>query len=325
MQYRELGSSGIKTSVIALGTFAMGGWKWGSTDEKDAISAIHAAADVGINFIDTAPVYGQGLAEDFVGRAIKGKREKLVIATKCGLIWHIDQGTRFSAANDGTPIYKYQGAESIRYEVEQSLRRLRTDYIDLYQTHWQDTTTPIEETMNELLKLKEEGKIRAIGVSNANLAQLEEYSCYGVVDSDQEMYSMLDRKMEQEQLPWCIKHNAAFLAYGPMARGLLTGKMGPERQFSSDDQRITNPRYSVENRKRVADMHAKIAPLTEKYGANGGQLVIAWTLAQPGVTHVLCGARNAAQAIENAGGTVELTQTDIALINDAANETLAGI
>lgn len=325
MQYRELGSSGIRASVIALGTFAMGGWRWGSTNEKDAINGIHVSIDVGINFIDTAPVYGQGLSEDFVGRAIAGKRNKLVLATKCGLVWHTDRGIRFSEANDGTPIYKYQGAESIRYEVEQSLKRLRTDYIDLYQTHWQDPTTPIEETMTELLKLKEEGKIRAIGVSNANIEHLEEYSRYGKVDTDQEMYSMLDRKMEQSQLPWCSEHNTSFLAYGPMARGLLTGKMGPDRQFPDDDQRKTNPRYAVENRQRVTAMHAKIAPLIEKYGVNGGQLVIAWTLAQTGISHVLCGARNADQAMENAGGAVELTNIDITLINQAVNEELTDI
>ncbi|MGB4019461.1 MAG: aldo/keto reductase, partial [Syntrophomonadaceae bacterium] len=184
MQQRNLGTSGLSASVVAIGTWAIGGWRWGGTDEAESIRAIHAALDAGINFLDTAPAYGLGLSEEIVGKALKGKRDQAVIATKCGMVWHTDQGTYFLDQYN-KPIHKYLGPESIRYEVELSLQRLQTDYIDLYQTHWQDITTPIEETMGELVRLKEEGKIRAIGVCNATVDEMERYRKLGAVDSDQ--------------------------------------------------------------------------------------------------------------------------------------------
>lgn len=310
MQQRKLGKTNLKASVVCVGTWAIGGWRWGGTDEADSIRAIHAALDAGINFLDTAPAYGLGVSEEIVGKAVKGRRDKVIIATKCGLVWHTDRGTHFFD-EFGKPVNKYLGPESINYEVEQSLQRLQTDYIDLYQTHWQDVTTPIEDTMAALVKLKDQGKIRAIGVCNANVEEMELYRKVGEIASDQEKYSMLDRKPEAHNLPWCLEKDVAFLAYSPLAQGLLTGKMGPERVFSGDDQRITNPRYSVENRQKVQVLLNGIQPYAEKYGLSLGQLVIAWTLAQPGMTHALVGARTAEQAIENAGaGLVELDGDD---------------
>lgn len=153
MRYRSLGQSGIQASVVAFGAWAIGGWPWGGTDESNAIAAIHKALDLGMNLIDTAPAYGLGLSEEIVGKALQGRRDKAIIATKCGLVWHTDKGTYYFTEYD-KPVYRYLGPESIRYEVEQSLKRLRTDYIDLLQTHWQDPTTPIEDTMGELLRLK---------------------------------------------------------------------------------------------------------------------------------------------------------------------------
>ena len=320
MQQRTLGTSGISASIVALGTWAIGGWRWGGTDEAESIRAIQAALDEGINFLDTAPAYGLGLSEEIVGKALKGKRNQAVIASKCGMVWHTDQGVYF-LDEYGKPIHKYLGPESVRYEVEQSLQRLQTDYIDLYQTHWQDVTTPIEETMGELVRLKEEGKIRAIGVCNATVDEMERYRKLGAVDSDQEKYSMLDRNPEDTNLPWCQEQQVAFLAYSPLAQGLLTGKMGPDRVFSSDDQRSTNPRYAVENRVRIQSLLNGIHPYAEKYGLNLGQMVIAWTVAQPGVTHALVGARTAEQSIENAGaGRVELDRDDAAAITDLVNK-----
>jgi len=314
MQQRPLGKSGISASVIAIGTYAIGGWRWGGTDEAESIRAIHASLDAGVNFIDTAPVYGLGLSEEIVAKALKGRRDKAVVATKCGLVWHVQQGTFFIQEYD-KPVHKYLGPESIRYEVEQSLKRLQTDYIDLYQTHWQDVTTPIEDTMAELVRLKEEGKIRAIGVCNATVEEMERYRKLGVVDSDQEKYSMLDRQLEGTNLPWCLNNQVAFLAYSPLAQGLLTGKVGPERVFSSDDSRSTNPRYSVENRIKVKSLLDGIQPYAEKYGLTLGQMVIAWTIAQPGVTHALVGARTPEQAIENAqAGNVEVDPDDMEAI-----------
>jgi len=317
LRYRPLGQSGIQASVVAFGAWAIGGWPWGGTDEANAVDAIHRALDLGINLIDTAPAYGLGLSEEIIGRALAGRRDKAVIATKCGLTWHTDKGAYFFSQND-RPVHRYLGPESIRQEVELSLKRLATDYIDLYQTHWQDDTTPIADTMGELMKLKAEGKIRAIGVSNVKLHHLEQYRKIGPVDSAQELYNMLDRGIEAELLPYCLRNNIAVLAYSPLSQGLLTGKVGPEREFPEGDMRRRNPRFSVEGRQRIASMLDEFAPIAKARGITLGQLAIAWTVAQPGLTHALVGARNADQVDENAGaGDVELTPDEHSVINGA--------
>lgn len=318
MKYQKLGQSNIEASVVGLGTWAIGGWMWGGTDEDAAVKAIQAAIDAGVNLIDTAPAYGMGLSEEIVGRAITGQRDKVIIATKCGLVWHTDKGEKIAEQN-GKEIHRYLGPDSIRYEVEQSLKRLQTDYIDLYQTHWQDKTTSIKETMAALLDLKREGKIRAIGVSNIeSQEQLERYQHVGPVDTAQEKYNMIDRQLEEWMLPYCQEHNIGMLSYSSLGSGLLTGKMGPDREFSGDDLRLDNPRYSVESRQIIADMLAKFEPIAQKHDVSMAQLVIAWTIAQPGITHVLCGARRPDQALENAGaGDVVLSEDDIQQMNQA--------
>ena len=299
MQYRPLGQSQIQASVIGLGTWAIGGWAWGGTDEAKAIEAIQASLDKGINLIDTAPAYGLGLSESIIGKAIAGRREKVVLATKCGLVWHVQKGVKFFEEH-GQPVHRFLGPDSIRHEIEQSLKNLRTDYIDLYQTHWQDATTSIEDTMKTLLDLKKEGKIRAIGVSNCTLGQLQAYEKVGPVDTMQQKYSMLDRDMEQDLLPYTQKKGIAMLAYSPLANGLLTGKMGPTRSFAPDDLRFNHPRFTAEARQQVQQRLAQLQPLADKYKLSIGQLVLAWTLAQPGVTHLLVGARDPQQAREHA-------------------------
>jgi len=315
MEYRPLGASGIEASVVGLGAWAIGGWLWGGADEQKSVEAIQAAIDAGINFIDTAPAYGMGLSESVVGKALAGRRGRVLIATKCGIVWHTDKGTPFVTQN-GKTMHRYLGPESIRYEVEQSLKRLDTDYIDLYQTHWQDETTPIEETMRTLLDLKREGKIRAIGVSNATVEQIEAYRRVGPVDSGQERYSMLDRNLENEYLPFALKNNIAVLAYSPMVLGLLTGKVGPDREFPADDLRHNHPRFSVESRKQILAMLDKMRPIAEKHGLTLAQLVIAWTLSQPGLTHALVGARNPQQAEENAAaGNGMLSREELETLN----------
>jgi methylglyoxal reductase len=315
MEYRPLGASGIEASVVGLGAWAIGGWMWGGTDERRSVEAILASLDAGINFVDTAPAYGMGLSETIVGKAIAGRRDKVFIATKCGIVWHTDKGTPFIDQN-GKTMHRYLGPESIRYEVEQSLKRLNIDYIDLYQTHWQDETTPIEETMTTLLDLKREGKIRAIGVSNATVEQIEAYRRVGPLDSGQEKYSMLDRGIESGYLPYALKNNIAVLAYSPLALGLLTGKVGPEREFPADDLRHSNPRFSVETRKQVLAMLDKMRPIAEKHRLTLAQLVIVWTIAQPGLTHALVGARNPQQARENAAaGSVGLSAEELVTLN----------
>lgn len=319
MRYRYLGNTATKASVVGLGTWAIGGWMWGGTDEEKSIKAIRAAIDCGINLVDTAPAYGFGLSEEIVGKAIQGVREKVILATKCGLVWNKAKGDFHFRSDEKTVrkdsgdirVYKYLAPASLREEIEASLKRLRTDYIDLYQTHWQDPTTPIAETMEQLLKLKKEGKIRMIGASNINTFQLEEYVRNGQLDTDQESYSMLDRKHEKGLMPACLKHNISFIAYSPLARGLLTGKITPERVFADGDQRKDAPLFSLANRSKIQDTLEKFKPIAERHSITVAQLVIAWTLHQKGCTHLLAGARSPQQAEENAkAGDIRLTDEE---------------
>ncbi|MGF1750486.1 aldo/keto reductase [Vibrio cionasavignyae] len=320
MQTREIGNSGIEASVIGLGTWAMGGWMWGGTDEKASIDAIHASLDNGISLIDTAPAYGLGVSEELVGKAIKGRRDQVVLATKCGLVWHTNKGNHFFDEN-GKPVHRYLGADAIQHEVEQSLRRLQTDYLDLYITHWQDPTTPVEETMDALLALKKAGKIRAIGISNANQLDLEQYQQCGVVDAVQEKYNLIERQLEKTLLPSTIQSNVSCLSYSSLAMGLLSGKVTPERVFTGDDQRITDPMFTVENRRWVQKFCQSIEPIARQKNVSVAQLVIAATLQQPGITYALCGARNSAQAIENAAaGSVVLSQEEVKFIDAKSHE-----
>ena len=326
MQYRPLGKSGINASVVGLGTWAIGGWMWGGTEANDSVRAIHAALDAGINLIDTAPAYGFGLSEEIVGQAIRGRRDRVVLATKCGLVWHLRAGEHYFDSDESHPqpgatkyhVYRCLRPDVIRYEVEQSLRRLGVDHIDVYQTHWQESTTPIADTVTELMKLKAEGKIRAIGCCNATVKQAGEYHAAGRLDVDQEKYSMLDRKPETQNLPFCADHDVAFFAYSPLALGLLTGKIGPERKFNAGDLRLERPRYSVENRARVQALFDRLKPLAEARRFSLTQLVIAWTVAQRGCSHALVGARNPQQARENArAGAGQLSAAELAAIQDA--------
>ncbi len=321
MKYLKLGKTDIKVSAVAFGAWAIGGWLWGGTDEKESMRAIDEAISQSINFIDTAPAYGEGYSEEIVGKSIKGKRDKLVIATKCGLVWHTDKGTHFLDYETGEKVYRYLGPESVKYEVEQSLKRLGTDYIDLYQTHWQDHTTPIEDTMEALLDLKKQGKIRAIGACNATLDQIEEYNRAGQLDVDQEKYSLLDTEIEHDLLPWCKNNSVTLLAYGPMARGLLTGKIGADRKFKGDDIRKTDPRFLKENREKINKMIDNVfRPMADGYGITVAQLSVASLISQDGVG-ALCGTRNISQARENAqAGNIEIASADIEKLKEAVQK-----
>jgi aryl-alcohol dehydrogenase-like predicted oxidoreductase len=321
MLYRKLGSSGIEVSAVGFGAWAIGGWMWGGTDDDKAIAAIHATLDGGINLIDTAPIYGFGHSEELIGRALQGRRDKAVLATKCCMIWDREEGDfAFHADDQGIQskesqkkIYKCLSPASIRLEIEQSLKRLQTDRIDLYQTHWQVKSTPIADTMAELLMLKEEGKIRAIGVCNATVPDMDQY---GPIDSDQEKFSLLDRKIATGgQLDYCRAKNISFLAYSPLANGLLTGKIAPDHKFNPGDLRATNLRFRKAGIEKVNAQLETLRPLAEKHKANFAQLVIAWTFSQPGVTSVLCGARDAVQAQENAAaGDLKLSAEELETI-----------
>lgn len=306
MELRPLGKSGIEASVIGLGTWVSGGWMWGGSDDSDSIRAIQTALDCGINFIDTAPMYGFGHSEEVVGKAIAGRRDEIVLASKCGLRWDAEQGN-FYFESEGRSIHRFLHPDSIRYEVEQSLKRLNTDRIDLLQTHWQDPTTPIEDTMATLLDLQQEGKILSIGVSNIQPDELERYCKVGTVASAQEKFSMFDRDIEEALIPYCVEHKVAILAYSPLAQGLLTGKITPKRIFNEGDVRNMRPRYSVENRRKVAAMLDEFQPIADDLSLTLTQLAIAWTISHHGITHALCGARTPEQAIENAKGAVRLS------------------
>jgi methylglyoxal reductase len=322
MLTREIGNSGIQASAVGLGTWAIGGWMWGGTNEAASIAAIQASIDEGVSLIDTAPAYGMGRSEEIVGKAIAGRRDKVVLVSKCGLVWHTDQGNHFFDQQD-KPVHRFLGRDSIVYEVEQSLKRLGTDHLDLYITHWQDPTTPIADTMEALTKLKREGKILAIGASNTSADDLNAYLAAGQLDCLQEEYSMLKRDIESSLLPVCAGHGVSMLSYSSLALGLLSGKIGPERQFDGDDLRKDNPRFSMENRTKIAAFMADIAPVCDAHGASMAQTIIAWTLQQPGITFSLCGARNREQAKENArAGKVSLSSDDIKLINTAAEQRL---
>ncbi|CUH68891.1 General stress protein 69 [Thalassovita autumnalis] len=325
MLKREIGRSGIEASAIGLGTWAIGGWMWGGTDEARSIKAIQASIDAGVSLIDTAPAYGQGVAEEIVGKAIKSRRDEVVLATKCGLVWHVQKGNHFFDY-DGAPVHRYLGKDAIVYEVEQSLKRLGTDYIDHYITHWQDPTTPVAETMEALELLKTQGKIRSIGASNTTPADVRAYLAAGQLDAVQEEYSMVQRTVEAEMAPLCQDNGVSILSYSSLALGLLTGKVGPDRVFEGDDQRKDNPRFSISNREKVARLMGAIDPIAAAHSATRAQVVIAWTLQQPGITFSLCGARDAAQAVENAkAGQIRLSDDDIAAISAAARTHLTDL
>jgi methylglyoxal reductase len=307
MQYKPLGKSGINASTIALGTWVMGGGTtWGDNpDDAESIRLIQSALDLGINLIDTAPVYGWGRSESVVGKALLGRRSQALIATKCGLWWEDPRGS-FFADFDGKKMYRCLRPETLQIEIENSLRRLGTDYIDLYQTHWPamlPEKTPVEDSMACLLKLRTQGKIREIGVCNVSLDELQDNLACGPIVSNQFRYSMLCRDAETDILPCCADKQLATLTYMSLEQGLLTGKVGMDRVFRADEFRSNdawNPWFSPANRSRVLQLLAGWQDLLAKYECTLSQLVIAWTAAQPGVTHVLCGTRTLSQLADNA-------------------------
>ena len=307
MQYKPLGKSGVSASTIALGTWVLGGGTtWGENpDDAESIRLIQTAIDLGINLIDTAPAYGWGRSETLVGKALKGRRDQAIIATKCGLWWEDTRGS-FFADFDGKPMHRSLRPDTLQLEIEHSLRRMGTDYIDLYQAHWPamlPDKTPVEDSMACLLKFKEQGKIRQIGVCNVTLDELRDFLACGAIASDQFRYSMLCRDAETEILPFCEKSQVATLTYMSLEQGLLTGKVGMDRVFRADEFRSNeawNPWFTPANRSRVLQMLAGWHDLLGKYACSLSQLVIAWTAAQPGVTHVLCGTRTLSQLADNA-------------------------
>ncbi len=307
MRYRNLGSSDLNASVIGMGAWAIGGGaSWGSkVDDALAIQTIEEALDAGINFFDTAPGYGWGHSEKLLGSVLRGRRDQFIIATKCGLWWDDQRGSFFTEL-EGRPIYRSLRPDTIAIEIERSLKNLNTDFIDLYQIHWpavEPEKTPIADTMQTLLKLVDAGKVRTIGVCNVSADELKQYLDCGRIVTDQFRYSMLSRDAEQEILPLCRQREISTLTYMSLEQGLLTGKVTMDSVFEEGDFRTNaawNPWYSPLNRSRVIDLLEGWRPLCGKFNCNLSQLVLAWTLAQQGVTHVLAGARRPEQIRQNA-------------------------
>ena len=330
METRPLGKSELRVTPIIFGAWAIGGWMWGGTDERDSLDAIRASIDAGVNTIDTAAIYGFGYSEELVARAIEGRRDRVVIATKCGMRWDSPAEGELGSDpwpqkhNDGSDVVVRKNARpvSIQYECEQSLRRLRTDVIDLYQVHWPDVGTPVEETIRALEDLRRHGKVRAIGVSNYDRAWLENAVRVAPIASHQPHYNLLHRQIERDGvLSFCRAHDIGVIVYSPMARGLLTGKVGPDRQFPEGDHRARQKLFSVENRRRVSDALEQIRPIADKYDASFAQIVINWTMHEPGITSAIVGARNAEQAAHNAqAARFKLTDAERAEIRRVFDE-----
>jgi aryl-alcohol dehydrogenase-like predicted oxidoreductase len=321
MEMRRLGRADIKISEIVFGAWAVGGWMWGGNERSDSVEAIRASIDAGVSSIDTAPIYGQGFSEEIVGEAIRGvPRHEIQLLTKCGLRWDTEQGEYFfeSEGNDGNPVrtYRYAARDSVIAECEASLKRLGTDYLDLLQLHWPDPTTPIEETMEAFATLVNQGKVRAVGVSNYSVEQMIAAEETISLSSNQVAYSMVNRGIESDLVPHCLEHGKGILAYSPLQRGVLTGKYEPGHVFGSGDHRARNEFFQPENIRRINAFLDSIKPIADAHGATMAQLVIAWTVAQPGITAALVGARDAEQARANArGADFKLSAGEIADIN----------
>lgn len=322
MEYRKLGDSNLQLSAITYGSFAIGGTMWGGTEKKEAKEAILASIDHGVTTLDTAPFYGLGLSEELIGESIKQlDRSKIQLLTKFGMVWDgSNKGMgdfMWNQEHDGKsyPLYKYASKANVIKETEESLKRLKTDYIDLLQLHWPDATTPIDETMEALQLLINQGKILAAGVSNFNKTQMLEAQKSIRLASNQMPYSMLNRGIEESLVPAAIENHIGIIAYSPLERGLLSGKYFKGEQLKSDDHR--QGYFGQFNPEKVKAFLEKIEPLAEEKKASLAQLVLRWTTLQPGITVILAGARNKEQAISNAKAiAVNLTEKEISYINN---------
>ena len=321
MEFRKLGNTDLELSAITYGAFAIGGNMWGGNEKKDSIESVRASIDNGVTTLDTAPFYGFGLSEEMIGEAIKGyDRSKIQLLTKFGLVWDgSNQGKGeffFNAEEAGKtiPVYKYASKTSVIKEVEDSLKRLQTDYIDLLQIHWPDATTPISETMEALEILLQQGKIRAAGVSNYSVEQVAEARQSLNIASNQIGYSMLNRGVENDLVPYALENDLGIIVYSPMERGLLTGKYFKDGKLKDNDHR--NGYFQQFDLEKVKTFLETITPIAEDKNATLSQLVLRWTSLQPAITVVLAGARNAEQAAANAKAMdIDLTAEELAFIN----------
>lgn len=324
MNKMKLGKTGLDISRIGLGTWAIGGGPaFGNEDNKQAsLETIRYTIEKNINFLDTAPAYNFGNSESIVGEAIKGIRDKYIIITKCGITWE-REGSFFNKVGDRS-LYKNLTKESIRLEIESSLKRLQTDYIDVYMTHWQSVEpffTPISETVEVLNKLKEEGKIKAIGAANVDINHVKEYLKYGQLDIIQAKYSVLDRQVEKELLPLCKEHDITLQAYSPLEMGILTGAIDKDYIAPKGTARFGKKWFEPKNLSNAIDMMNKWKPLCEKYNCSIANLAIAWVLAQGDNVNVLSGSTTKAELDENSKATdIKLSEQDKNYIRKLAED-----
>jgi len=307
MQTKQLGNSDLHITPVGYGAWAIGGggWQfaWGAQDDNDSIAAIHRALELGVNWIDTAAVYGLGHSEEIVGRAVKGRSgPKPYVFTKCGLRWDTKGN-----------VQKVFRADSIRREVEDSLRRLAVAAIDLYQIHWppDPDSSELEEGWSTLSELKREGKVRWIGVSNFNVKQMRRAKAIAPITSLQPPYSLIKREVEEDILPYCLREGIGVIVYSPMASGLLTGAMTRERiaRLPRDDWRGSDPEFTEPKLSRNLALVERLQEIAKRHGRSPGQVAIAWTLRNPAVTGAIVGARNARQA-DGVMRAAELRLTD---------------
>lgn len=326
MNYKTLGTSSVKVTPLAFGAWAIGGWMWGGAEQKTALRAIRAAYDLGMTTIDTAPVYGFGKSEELVAKGLEGiARDQYQILTKFGMNWETQQGEYFfdTTDNSGKPVkmYKYSGRDQVAKEIEASLRRLKTDYVDLLQIHWPDSTTPIAETMDAVKKLIQEGKVRAAGVCNYNPAQVSEAREVLQIVSNQVPYSMINRVIEKDIVPQALENNMSIIPYSPLQRGLLTGKIKRGHKFNDGDTREGNKFYTPENIDRANALLAKIKSIADAHQASLAQVVLNWTTRQPAMDCVLAGARDETQVKDNIRALdFKLSDDELSRINKAVQE-----
>ena len=305
MEFVKIAGTEMNASRIGLGTWAMGGWLWGGSDRKQCVRTIYKAIDVGVNLIDTAPIYGFGLSEEIVGEAVSqsGIRDELVIATKAGLEWE----------REG--IFRNSLPERIRKEVDNSLKRLRTDRIDLYQIHWPDPLVPFEETAGAMEELLRSGKIRAVGVSNYSVEQMETFRSVCPLNSSQPPYNLFERGIEEDVLPWCQEQRVTMLLYGALCRGLLGGRLKTDSEFLGDDIRNFDPKFQKPVYDNYLDAVQKLEELaSERFGKNVLEISVRWVLDKSENDITLWGARRPGQ-LDDLSGTLGWTIDD-----DSMNE-----
>ena len=295
MEYRKLGSSDLEISTIGFGGWGIGGAPfWKTEGEAVSIRSIEKSYDLGVNFFDTAPVYGFGRSEELIGKALKKVRSKVFYATKCGLVWEKEELSS---------IEKVGNADSIRKEIESSLRRLQTDCIDLYQVHWPDVDTPQTETMEALMQLQEQGKIRYIGVSNYSVKQMKDCLKVGPVVSLQPNYSLVFRDIEENIQPFCIENNIGIIAYSPLGSGVLTGKYGKDHKFKDWRSKGILGEFAGVGYARNIERVKQLKSIADELDKTCAQAAINWVLQKPGLVTALVGVKNESQMEANIGAT----------------------